>query len=264
MTTGSSYLLPNGNEIVSLNDNETQYLYEEIFEQREYLPRVELRERPVIVDLGANIGMFSLFAINEWRPSRIIAVEPIAELRNVLSRNLSEFSEAQIAPVAAGRVRERSVFTYYPGFSIMSGRYCDATRDLETAKSIARQKARALPEDEQEVYEETLDFVLSPLFTAVPEQVDVWPLSQIIREYHLAGIDLLKVDVEGSEIEVLEGIDDRDWPSIRNIIIEVDAALVDLEKILGMLANHGMAYDLSQQDRYSETGLHIIYASYSL
>ncbi len=264
MTVGSRYVLPDGSEIYSLNDNETRYLYEEIFEQREYIPREKLREQPVVVDLGANIGMFSLFAINEWHPSRIIAAEPIAELRDVLSKNLSEFPEAQIAPVAAGRVRESSVFMYYPGFSIMSGRYCDATRDLETAKSIARQKARGLPQDDQEVYEETLDFMLSPLFTAVPEQVDVWPLSQIIQEYRLAGIDLLKVDVEGSEVEVLEGIEDRDWPNIRNMIIEVDAELVDLGKILGMLADRGMTYDSSQQDKYSETGLHVIYASYSL
>ncbi len=264
MTSGSAYVLPNGSEIFSLNDNETQYLYGEIFERREYLPRGEMSEQPVVVDLGANIGMFSLFAINEWHPSRIIAVEPMAELRNVLSMNLSKFPEAQIAPVAAGRIRESSVFTYYPGFSIMSGRYCDATRDLETAKAIARQKARTLPRDEQEVYEETLEFMLPPLFTAIPEQVDVWPLSQIIQEYRLAEIDLLKVDVEGSEVEVLEGIGSQDWSNIRNIIIEVDAEVVDLEKILEMLADRGMTYDSSQQVEYSETGLHIIYASHSL
>ena len=40
-------------------------------------------------------------------------------------------------------------------------------------------------------------------------------LSDVIRRHDVRGIDLLKVDVQKSELEVLRGIDDEHWPRIR-------------------------------------------------
>ena len=39
-------------------------------------------------------------------------------------------------------------------------------------------------------------------------------LSEVIRESQVERIDLLKVDVEKSELDVLAGIDEDDWPKI--------------------------------------------------
>lgn len=64
MVAPSKYRLPNGMEISQFNHNETRYLYEEIFEEREYAPPgMRLRRHPVVVDIGANIGIFSRFAL---------------------------------------------------------------------------------------------------------------------------------------------------------------------------------------------------------
>ncbi|CAN0547110.1 unnamed protein product, partial [Ectocarpus sp. 8 AP-2014] len=43
----------------------------------------------------------------------------------------------------------------------------------------------------------------------------VVPLSLALHQLGVAGVDLLKVDVEGDELAVLHGIDDDDWPKIR-------------------------------------------------
>jgi phthiocerol/phenolphthiocerol synthesis type-I polyketide synthase E len=42
-----------------------------------------------------------------------------------------------------------------------------------------------------------------------------------MREHGVDSVDLVKVDVEGSEMEVLEGIADEDWPRLRQPVIEV-------------------------------------------
>lgn len=45
----------------------------------------------------------------------------------------------------------------------------------------------------------------------------VVPLSLAIQQLGIAAVDLLKVDVEGDELAVLHGIDDDDWPKIRQV-----------------------------------------------
>lgn len=45
----------------------------------------------------------------------------------------------------------------------------------------------------------------------------VVPLSLAIQQLEISAVDLLKVDVEGDELAVLHGIDDDDWPKIRQV-----------------------------------------------
>jgi FkbM family methyltransferase len=130
------YRLPSGMEIFQLNDYQTPYLYDEIFGQREYvLDRIAMPVGGVVVDVGANIGMFSLFAMMEWHPSRLIAVESVPELQEILRLNLNSWPAARVAPVAAGRERGTTSFTFYPQCSMLSGRFCNTERDLATAKA---------------------------------------------------------------------------------------------------------------------------------
>lgn len=261
MIAPAEYLLPNGMTIFQLNNNETRYLYEEIFSQREYAPPgMRLPGHPVVVDVGANIGMFSRFALAEWQPSRLLAVEPIPELQDALRLNLSGFAEAQVVPAAAGRRRETAAFTYYPQFSIMSGRYCDRGRDMETVKSYARWEARSLSAEERAFLELSLDELLDARFLPETRQVQVARLSEIIHDYGLAAVDLLKIDAEGSELDVLDGIDDEDWGKVGNIVMEVDENHVALAEALAAVRARGMTCAASQLQAYQETGLHLVYA----
>jgi len=45
-------------------------------------------------------------------------------------------------------------------------------------------------------------------------------VSSIIEAYALPAIDLLKIDVEGSEEAVLQGIRDEHWPCIKQVVSE--------------------------------------------
>lgn len=45
----------------------------------------------------------------------------------------------------------------------------------------------------------------------------VVPLSLALHQLGIPVVDLLKVDVEGDELAVLQGIDDEDWPKIHQV-----------------------------------------------
>src|SRR5207237_553543 len=82
------YGLPNGMAVVQQNHNETDYQYREIFTQEGYLRHgVALREDMIVFDVGANIGMFTLFVGRRCPRARIYAFEPIAEICQSLRLN---------------------------------------------------------------------------------------------------------------------------------------------------------------------------------
>jgi FkbM family methyltransferase len=118
---------------------------------------------PKIVDLGANIGLFGLWALARWPQARIHSFEPDAENLAVLDRNIDN---AGIGP----------------RWSVT--RACAAPAD-GTAQFLAGRQA-----DSRVVYDRNRSSDLPE----VPA-VDVFP--------HLQDADLLKIDIEGGEWPLL-------------------------------------------------------------
>ena len=72
-----AYKLPNNLVVAHLNKNETDYLYREIFELQAYLRHgIAIRDGDVIFDVGANIGLFTIFVSQLCHRPRIYAFEP--------------------------------------------------------------------------------------------------------------------------------------------------------------------------------------------
>ena len=63
-------------------------------------------------------------------------------------------------------------------------------------------------------------------------------VSEIVRDNHLAKVDLLKIDAERSELEILAGIADEDWTKIEQIVLEVHDQPT-LEQVEVLLAGRG-------------------------
>jgi hypothetical protein len=62
---------------------------------------------------------------------------------------------------------------------------------------------------------------------AVTLPCEVCTLSDLIRRQSLERIDLLKIDVEGAEMEALQWIEEQDWQKIQQLAIEVAPAHKD-------------------------------------
>lgn len=144
--------------------------YEKIFADREYFfePRTPPR---VIIDAGANIGLASLYFAARFPAARIVAIEPEASNFALLVRNTAAFPN--IVPVQAALWGEdASVNVVDPG--------------LDKWGFQARNAEEACPD-------------------VVCHMVAGMTVDRIMREHGLDFIDILKMDIEGGEIEVFTG-----------------------------------------------------------
>lgn len=90
-------LSPTGplSELAEINPHETRFLYDEIFSAESYLQGgITLREDAVVFDVGANIGMFSLFVGARCPSADVFAFEPVPDVFDVLRSNVERHGVA--------------------------------------------------------------------------------------------------------------------------------------------------------------------------
>lgn len=60
-------------------------------------------------------------------------------------------------------------------------------------------------------------YVRNTLLAAAEERCALCTLSQVLAQQRLQRVDLLKIDVEGAELDVLRGVQPADWPRIQQV-----------------------------------------------
>ena len=142
------------------------YLLEEIFMRGSYRFRAQ-RDDPLMLDVGANIGLASLHFLTRYPRGRVVAIEPNPAAVALLSENLKEngWGGMEIHPVAVGEDQGE-------GF-------------LEFPSSRPTSVGAAITEGGE---------------SGEGVTVPVVPFSSIIPER----VDFLKLDVEGSEERCLQ------------------------------------------------------------
>jgi hypothetical protein len=87
------------------------------------------------------------------------------------------------------------------------------------------------------------------------------PLSSIIAKEDINRIDLLKIDCEGAEWSVLNGIKEEDWPKIKSLVIEVHDIDHRLEKVKQLLTEKGFCrLHCESEVGLEDTGMFNIFA----
>ena len=85
--------LKNGQVINYLDKATAEYVYQEIFEDEVYLKHfINIQEGDVIFDIGANIGLFSLYVAQKISDFHIYAFEPVPPIYDVLKKNLQNIN----------------------------------------------------------------------------------------------------------------------------------------------------------------------------
>ncbi|OLR92108.1 FkbM family methyltransferase [Actinokineospora bangkokensis] len=136
-----------------------------------------LRPGGVFLDVGANVGWFSLLVAAHRRDAAVWAVEAVPATADLLAQNVaaSGLTGVEVVRVAAGRVRGTAVFTLHEDSAY-------AHRD-------------GLAED-----------VRVPQRSTGEVECPVVPLDEVWRERGAPRVDAVKVDVEGAELDALAGM----------------------------------------------------------
>jgi amino acid adenylation domain-containing protein/FkbM family methyltransferase len=248
------YRLPSGLEIAHNNKNETDLLYKELFEERTYLRHgVGLRDGDCVFDVGANVGLFTLFVHESCDDAKTYSFEPIPQTFAALETNVNLYGlNARVYECGLSKQSGEATFTFYPHVSASSGMYADVRED--------EQVTRAFMTNQDERLAAYADELLEGRFESRTFTCRLKTLSEVIRENGVERIDLLKLDVEKSELDVLTGIEEEDWAKIGQVVMEVHDIEGRLETVTGMLRRHGFDYVLDQDAAFVNTGLYHIYA----
>ena len=223
------YTFPGGFRCYSnSSEGETMLIYTEIFAKREYLgDTLSLDGCRYVFDVGANIGLFTLFA-KLRNPALVVhAFEPIKATYDVLLRNieLHELTDVHAHNVALGDQEGAArAMTFYPHAT------GNATAHPETKVDLKRRLTERLGAD-----------LATYLFAdAAAQTVRTRTLSAVIDQTGVPAIDLLKVDTESDELAVLHGISDAHYPLLHQIAAEAHSAALRAE-IEHLLAHKGFA-----------------------
>jgi amino acid adenylation domain-containing protein/FkbM family methyltransferase len=253
------YVLPDGSTVAHLNKNETSYIYNEIFVLQAYLRHgITIDDGDCIVDAGSNIGLFTVFASRLARDLRIVSFEPNPTVHACLKANAEAWgSNVKCLQLGLSSENKFADMTFFEGFSLLSGFYADEEKEREVVKTYAlNQSADAA---DSAALAEDVSKLLQDRFRAQTQSAELRTLSSIIAEEKLDRIDLLKINVEKSELDVLRGIDDADWSRIRQLVIEVDLSQ-SLEPITGLLEAKGYDVLVEQDPLLRKTELCYVYA----
>ena len=177
----------------------------EIFQGGLYEWKLPLGPKPVIVDIGANVGFASLYFAIRYPDARIICIEPDESNYACLKRNLAAF-KGRVKCIKAAAWSRNGVVRLRPAESIDS--YVSSNGG-EVVKAIR--------------------------------------LDGLMGREGIKKIDLLKLDAEGSELQILEGLGSQ-LAKVKSIIGEIHLWKVEESKFKKWLTSRGFKLALWHRD----------------
>lgn len=168
----------------------------------------DLSDTGIVLDIGANIGAFGLYAA-KLGAKKIIFVEPEPHNLELLRMNIADNKQHSDCEFI---VDDRAVYgkhTYQPLHAYMTNEHGDS-------RLLVDGNARSSERDDL-------------------QQVEYTTLDDLFIEHNLEYIDVLKVDIEGLEGDVLLGAQESTLKLCRYITLEYDQDANDLGAIVEKL-----------------------------
>lgn len=256
------HTLPNGLDIVCQTVAEAEFFYEDIFVKGVYSDHgLTLPEDAVVFDVGANIGMFSLYTHYHAVRPRVFSFEPCPPLFAILRQNVATHrTGAALINAGISDAPGSATFTFYPNSSGMSSFHGDAEDERAVLRGILDNQERAGVEGMADVLVH-VDDLLDERLVSTTFDCRLRTLADVIEEHGVEQIDLLKVDVQKAEHHVLRGIGEAHWPKVRQMVCEVHDEDGRVATIVGELEGRGFDVLVDQDKMYLDTGIYNLYAT---
>ena len=227
---------------------------------------VSVKPGDTVFDVGANIGMFALLVAERCAGDvELHCFEPIPPIFAALEQNVRDnpmLAKSKVRLHNLGLTSDTSQREIE--FNYFRNNPTDSTYDLDSKRK------------EFEQYFETLGArvggklgAIGPVGRGVAKAVASMPrgpvgrfvgdkfmgretvrcqlrtMSEIIEAEHVERIDVLKIDVEGAELHVLQGISDEHWPRVRSVVLEGHDHDDRRSEIVELMTSHGLTIEKS-------------------
>lgn len=161
-------------------------VFYQVFLAKSYAIRI-IEEPKVIIDCGANIGMSTVFFKNRFPNAKVIAVEPETRNFELLKKNTEVYKD--MVCLNKGIWSDSAPLKI---FNDQSGEW---------------------------------GFMVKEMISKTEDTIDAISINDIISDFELKQIDILKVDIEGSEKEMFEKNFEQWLPLVKILIIELHDGL---------------------------------------
>ena len=256
--------LINGDTIFCINSLEAQMLHEHITGYFDDF--ISLEQSDTILDIGANIGILGLELTKKYPMINIHSFEPIDDIYSVLKANsdLSNNKNFQSYNFGISDKSESIEFTYFPNAPALSSandEIWNSKEDLIEAFDGSMQNAPSNWWWKKFIPKFTYAFFVKNLIRKKKKiSCKLKPLSKVIDELSLRKINLLKIDCEGNEHKVINGINEDNWSIINQLIIEINDIDGRLEYIKNKLKKLGFKIKIIQEPALKKTNLYNLFA----
>lgn len=173
--------------------------YKECFLDEVYykgFPQGKISNNPIVIDVGANVGYFSLFSLVRYPKAKVFSFEPMPMNFELLKKYRDENKNLDFNPTNRAMSGEKGHITLQ----------YDASDSFTTSASIF----------DTSIGSDTL-------------KVETVTLEDVINENQLEKIDLLKLDCEGSEYSILYGASEAVLEKVKALTIETHLGKGDKE-----------------------------------
>jgi len=173
---------------VRMNPSSDEQVFDQMFVRREYALVCGLVKEPrFFLDLGANVGYAAAYFANRYPGVRILAVEPDPGNYQLCVQNLAPYADRVQALQGA-------VWSRCTRLALSQGSFCDG-------REWATQVVEAASESEADVA--------------------AWDIPSLLDMAEQEAVDLVKIDIEGSEAALFAANTARWLHRVRNICIEL-------------------------------------------
>ena len=190
-----------------------------------------IKETDTFLDIGANIGIYSVYAA-VVKKCRVISIEPESQnfsnlVRNIVINNLYE----KTLPFCLAMSNENKIGVLHLSRFTIDGA------------------------GSGHMFDEELKFDLTPFKSPFQQGCIGMKLDSFIEEKYIPIPDFIKIDVDGLEHKVIEGaITTLKNQKVKSVLIEIYSKLEEHMNIIDLLLSLGFEYDSNQveQDRSKE------------
>jgi FkbM family methyltransferase len=169
------------------NNSSDMAVFGMIFNDLGYQCDVDFKPQ-VIIDCGANIGLAAVYFKNRFPEAKVIAIEPEKENFALMVKNLEQYPDVHC---------------------LQSG--------------IWGENANLVVED---IGNGNWGWVVREVDAPAENTIPAVSISKIMEMYNLTAIDILKIDIEGSEVDVFSRNYEKWLPAVKIIIIELHDKII--------------------------------------